>query len=512
MEPARRISLTLDFCLRVGEVLLSSGAGAADVAATMRDLADAFGERGVDVDVTFTSLSMTHQQRPEDPPLTARRQIVRRTIDYRDLTRVDHLVRGVLKGDLDLLRGRAELRRIVSGGHDRPRWLVSVGWGAMSGGVAVMLGGGWFVIALAVVAALCIDRLQLRVARRALPPFYQQVTGAGVATLIAVMATFVPIEANVSLVITANIVMLLAGIGFMGALQDALTGFYITATARITEALLSTAGIIAGVSGGLSIAAAVGVELPTLALGDYDFQTLGLSALGAAVAAAGFAYASYAPVQVLAPIAVLSGAAVTLSRSIEAPGLARSWSVAVAALAVGLLGYAVAQRLKVPPLIVVVSAVVPMLPGVSIYRGLALMGEGTRRDTSEGLVALFTAASVALAIAGGVLLGEHLAQPLSREVQRLESQVEARLVSPGPQGFSRFATPHLVGPARGLSAKIRERQPHVRGSQGPGQALREASQRPAVPAAPRSKGAEPDRTVASTQEQLSSASDTTSGG
>ncbi|MBS43071.1 MAG: hypothetical protein CMH83_07935 [Nocardioides sp.] len=285
-----------------------------------------------------------------------------------------------------------------------------------------------------------------------------------------------------------------------------------TATARITEALLSTAGIIAGVSGGLSIAAAVGGELPTLALGDYDFQTLGLSALGAAVAAAGFAYASYAPVQVLAPIAVLSGAAVTLSRSIEAPGLARSWSVAVAALAVGLLGYAVAQRLKVPPLIVVVSAVVPMLPGVSIYRGLALMGEGTRRDTSEGLVALFTAASVALAIAGGVLLGEHLAQPLSREVQRLESQVEARLVSPGPQGFSRFATPHLVGPARGLSAKIRERQPHVRGSQGPGQALREASQRPAVPAAPRSKGAEPDRTVASTQEQLSSASDTTSGG
>ena len=91
MEPARRISLTLDFCLRVGEVLLSSGAGAADVAATMRDLADAFGERGVDVDVTFTSLSMTHQQRPEDPPLTARRQIVRRTIDYRDLTRVEAL-------------------------------------------------------------------------------------------------------------------------------------------------------------------------------------------------------------------------------------------------------------------------------------------------------------------------------------------------------------------------------------------------------------------------------------
>ena len=30
----------------------------------------------------------------------------------------------------------------------------------------------------------------------------------------------------------------------------------------------------------------------------------------------------------------------------------------------------VAGRLRVPPLVVVVSAVVPMLPGLSIYRGL----------------------------------------------------------------------------------------------------------------------------------------------
>ena len=55
---------------------------------------------------------------------------------------------------------------------------------------------------------------------------------------------------------TANIIMLLAGIGFMGALQDALSGFYVTAGARLTEALLATAGIIAGVSGGLPSASA----------------------------------------------------------------------------------------------------------------------------------------------------------------------------------------------------------------------------------------------------------------
>ena len=39
----RELNLTLDFCLRVGELLLSSGAGAADVAATMLSLARSLG-------------------------------------------------------------------------------------------------------------------------------------------------------------------------------------------------------------------------------------------------------------------------------------------------------------------------------------------------------------------------------------------------------------------------------------------------------------------------------------
>ena len=38
MSEARELNLTLDLCLRVGELLLSSGAGAADVTATMQAL------------------------------------------------------------------------------------------------------------------------------------------------------------------------------------------------------------------------------------------------------------------------------------------------------------------------------------------------------------------------------------------------------------------------------------------------------------------------------------------
>ena len=60
-SPVRTYTQAIDFCLRVGELLLASGAGAADVTATMQAVARGLGMRNVDVDITFTSLSMSFQ-------------------------------------------------------------------------------------------------------------------------------------------------------------------------------------------------------------------------------------------------------------------------------------------------------------------------------------------------------------------------------------------------------------------------------------------------------------------
>lgn len=161
MHDARTLNLTLDFCLRVGELLLSSGAGAADVTATMRALSWELGLRHPDIDVTFTALSMSYQQDPEEPTVLQVRHVKQRDIDYQDLTLVDHLVREVVAGRVDLTEARATLAQIVSSGHSLPRWAVTVGWGVMCAGVGLMLGGNAWVVAIAFVAAVTIDRLQI---------------------------------------------------------------------------------------------------------------------------------------------------------------------------------------------------------------------------------------------------------------------------------------------------------------------------------------------------------------
>ncbi|WP_307861591.1 threonine/serine exporter family protein [Nocardioides xinjiangensis] len=435
-ERAREVHLTMDLCLRIGEMLLSSGAGAADVTATMRSVADHLGLRTAEIDVTFTALSMSHQGPGDDVPTLMMRHVQQRDIDYEDLTAVDHLVRDVLTDRADLYLARSRMATIVSLGHAFPRWAVTVAWMVMAAAVGVFLGGGLVVSAVAALAAALIDRVQLVLARRRLPFFYLQVAGGTIATLLAGAVAASPVDVDPSLVVTANIIMLLAGIGLMGAVQDALTGFYLTASARLIEAMMATAGIIAGVALGISVAEAVGLGLgdlvPGAARGVSDLPTiLG----GAAVSAAAFSVASYAPRRAVLPIALTTGVAALISQAVALAGFGRVASAGAAALFIGLVAYAVAGRVRVPPLVVAVPAIVPFLPGLSIYRGLAFLSDGGP-FVSQGIFALMTAISVAIALASGVILGEYVAQPLKREARRLEN---------------RLSGPRLVGPFRALT-------------------------------------------------------------
>ncbi len=95
----------------------------------------------------------------------------------------------------------------------------------------------------------------------------------------------------------------------------------------------------------------------------------------------------------------------------------------LAALLVGLLAEGTAWRWGVPGLVVSVCGIVPLLPGLAIYRAIfSIVGGGT----SAGLAQLVTAFGTALALAAGVTLGEFCSQPLRREFDRIEQRVRRR--------------------------------------------------------------------------------------
>lgn len=435
VDTPRRTLRTLDLALRIGETLLANGAGTADVQATMSSICHHLGLRGTYVDVTYVMLTIIHQHDLDEVPLALRRNVQQRETDFEDLTDVDLVVSRLLADEIDLDEARRQIAAISTRGHRRPRWSVIASGGLVGAGIALLIGGDWIVALIAAVAAWLIEVIRHRMARRRLPEFYIQVAGGLCASLLAVGAAALHIPANPSLVISANIVVLLAGLGFIGAIQDALTGYYLTAGARVFEVLLSTVGIIVGVSTGLMVGGLLGVDVAN------QTSLPALSQLpavigGAALAAMAFAHSSYAPWRILIPVGLIAGPAAGLTTAIGNTGLDRSFAAAVGAIAIGVVSYPVSRWGRVPTLVVVVSAIVPMLPGLTIYRSLSQLAEENLSGIFQGI----TAGGIAVALAAGVIFGEYLAQPLARETRRLER---------------RLAGPRLVGPFR---AKSRRRE------------------------------------------------------
>ncbi len=419
---------TLDLALRVGEVLLSNGAGAADVTATMASITYHLGLRNTLVDVTFTTLTLSHQVDAEDPAVTMRRQVTHREIDYADLTAADHLVRELLEDEITREEAAARVLQISSSGHPTPRWAVTASWGVTGAGVALLLGGDWIVMLIAAIAGSAIEVLQRKLSRLRLPFFYSQAAGGLLATLFAVGVAATDVPVDPSLVVTASIIMLLAGVGFIGAIQDALTGFYVTANARILEVMFATVGIIVGVSGGLSIGRFLGVDV-LLASDLAGLSYLPGVIVGSAVTAAGFAFSAYSPARILAPIALIGGLGGGVSFALTENQVGRAAAAGFAAVVIGFVSYTVAGRGRVPPLVIVVSSIVPLLPGLSIYSSLSLLAA----EDLRGILAMITAVAVAVSLSSGVILGQYIAQPLRREARRLER---------------RLSGPRLVGPIR----------------------------------------------------------------
>ena len=428
MREGREVYEALDLALRIGEVLLSSGAGAADVTATMVAVTSACGVHNVSADVTSVDLTLHHQPSPGEPAALQVRRVARREVDYAALTEVDQTVADLVAGRLTREEARDRVVQIVSTGHARHQWAVTLGWGMLGTGLALTLGGTALVCGLACVAACLIPWTRLLMAPLRIPTFYVQAAGGFVATLVAVGAAATHAELNPSRVVTVGIVMLLSGIGLMGAMQDALHGFPVTASARLLTAILDTAGIIAGVSAGLSVGTLLGVELGTFKPGAAGLAEAGVAVFGAALAAAAFAYASYAPARSLAAVAFVGALGQGVELAVARTQLGSTWGSAVAAITIGGICYLVAARFRVPPLVVVVPAIVPLLPGLAIYKGLALLATG-----EDGVLQLASALATAVALAAGVILGQYVARPLKREAERLET----RLAGPRMVGLLR---------------------------------------------------------------------------
>ncbi len=423
----------LELGLRIGEAMLALGAAAVDVTHAITRVTGAFGLDGCHVDLTFTSITVSYDPGTAGQPLTVMRVAQARSTDYDRLARVLDLAREL--GDRRILaadapavldQAHSDLDELLGAPRPYRPAVVTLVLSLMAAAIALLLGGGPSVAVVAGATTALIDQAVRWLGRRGLPPFFLQAIGAAIATSVAVLllvlVPVLPVELATlppSLVVASGIVVLLAGLSLVGAADDALSGFPVTASGRVFEVVLLTGGIVVGIGAVLDVARRLGVGLDVV---DDLAASVGLPLqVGAsAVIAGAWAVASYARPRA-ATVAAVAGAIAWLTYAgLRELNIGPAVASAGAALLIGFGSEWFAPRFRVPSLVASTCGIVPLLPGLAIYRGLFLVVDDAS-SLGQGAEVLLGAATVGLGLAAGVTLGELVAHAVRQGAHRFEA-------------------------------------------------------------------------------------------
>ena len=145
-------------------------------------------------------------------------------------------------------------------------------------GAAAARRGAAFIVLLSFVTAALVDRVSAWLADRGAGVLRPGV-GAAIPTVVATLVvvgqsrgvTFFG-DVSPSLVVASGIVLLLAGLSVVGAAEDALEGYYVTAGARAFEVVVLSLGIAVGVSTVLAVGQRLGYPIAITSQSAADRQ------------------------------------------------------------------------------------------------------------------------------------------------------------------------------------------------------------------------------------------------
>ncbi|MFG2566003.1 threonine/serine exporter ThrE family protein [Streptomyces sp. NPDC048567] len=413
-EEGPPVPRVLDLTLRIGELLLAGGEGAEDVEAAMFAVMRSYGLDRCEPTVTFTLLSISHQPSLVDDPVTASRTVRRRGTDYTRLAAVFRLIDDITTADDEVsleeaYRRLAEIRR---NRHPYPGWVLTMAAGGLAGAASVLVGGGPLVFLVAALGAMCGDRLAWLCAGRGLPEFYQFVVAAMPPAAMGVALTLTHwSDVRPSAVITGGLFALLPGRALVAGVQDGLTGYYITASARLLEVMYFFIAIVTGVLLALYGGLQLGAELdPDARLITHDRPVTQI--LAAMVLTLSFAILLQQERATVLAVTLNGGVAWIVFGAMARTGnLSAVAATAAAAGLVGLFGQLFSRYRYTSSLPYITAAIGPLLPGSATYFGLLGVAQN---HLSQGLASLSTAVATALAIAIGVNLGSEISRLFMR--------------------------------------------------------------------------------------------------
>lgn len=428
--------------LNIADQLVSMGLPVAEVITTSLDVTDRYCHHKVQFDISSTLITASQYRGNDYEPLTMIYPSQLRSANYLVVRDIHTLVQDIRESKISLAFAEERFDSILNKPLKYPKWLTVLGSGVLTAGVGVFYGATPLIISVMFSMGIFTSLLINLLGRWKIATFYVQVLAALIVTVIAIFVAYgkhrlgLDILDNVypTYIIIGGILLLVAGLTVVGAVQDAIDEFYVTANARLLKVIMVTAGIVVGVSIALYLARELGVTITA------DSKNIGtgawpLPAIGAAIISLGYAITVQTNLKGLVLSAALGSVTWVIFSSVMATGpLANVVASGIAAALIATMATLISRISRTPAVALVMAGIVPLTPGLALYNALSTLVNSTDDDQmfSEGSLMLFKVILVALAIAAGASLGHLIGRPLRRTVvQARNSLPKPRL---GPKG------------------------------------------------------------------------------
>lgn len=421
----------LRLAMTASDLLLSMGIPASSVVTKALDITETYCKRPVHVDISYNLIMLSQVRGIEKEPLTLIRPVAMRDTNYMTVNDVQRLIYEIRRGKYTLAEAEAKLDKILQKPVAYPTWLIPLANATLAAGVDLMFTTNWRIILLTFVIVWLVDRMVFYLAKHAMATFFRQAVAGAFVTLAAAVINMLALRGvdffegmNPTIIVVGGIIMLLAGLAIVGAIQDAIEEYYITANARIMRVGMLTAGIVMGVLVGLYMARKAGIGI-AVSPDPLSLTALHFQVIGGAIVAGAFAVATQTRLRAVVWAGMLGALALATMYAALHAGISVVPASGIAALLVGLSARLLSQLWQTPTSGVIGCGIVPLVPGLSLYTALMQLVNYPPGDPLfyRGLGTLFTAIAIALAIAAGASFGSMLGRPFDQRRSHLRNFV-----------------------------------------------------------------------------------------
>lgn len=363
----------LDLLLRTGKLLMESAADTNRIERNMKRVAAFMGipEEKLHIDIRWTMIMVNVSD--ERNSFSKFQKCEKHGINMTTISQVSKLSWRAIEQDYSLDKYEEELEKIVRQPRNYTPYIVAIGAGFACGGFCKLFGGDWIAFLLTSICTFIGFRVRTRCVEAGFNAYMGIALAAFICTCLAYASSFLGISGTPYLPLLACALFIVPGVPLINFVDDMIDNHLLVGITRAANTVMMVAAMTFGIAFALRLLVMNDVSI------DHKFSELSMVphdpyyvyAIAAAISAVGFSMIFNIQRRLLWVVALGGIIAVCIRNFVNFElGYGPVIGSFMGSFVVSLIAVKAVHWFHVPNHVLTIPSVIPMIPGVLMYRSL----------------------------------------------------------------------------------------------------------------------------------------------